>query len=136
MAEFLFKKFVADKGQKNTFHIESAATSNEEEGNPVYPPARRILNAEGIDCSGKFARKITKDDYARFDYIIGMEAMNVRHIKQICGGDNEHKVYKLLDFTDRPRDIADPWYTHDFETTYREINEGLNAFYKFLKEQK
>ena len=131
MAEFLFKNMTHGE-----YEITSAATSDEETGNPVHYGTRRVLDRLGIDHSGFAAHTLTRDECDRADYIIGMEAMNVRHIMRICGRDNEHKVYKLLDFTDRPRDIADPWYTHDFETTYREISEGLDAFYKFLKEQK
>ena len=137
MAEFLFKDFVKKKGKESEFYIESAATSSEELGNLVYPPARRILNALGINCADKRARKIVLSDYDKFDYIIGMDNMNVRDMKIIFGGDKENKIFKLFDFGESgvSRDVADPWYTGDFDKTYRDINEGLNGFYKYLEDK-
>lgn len=137
MAEFLFKDFVKKKGRESEFYIESAATSSEELGNLVYPPARKILNALGINCADKRARKIVLSDYGKFDYIIGMDNMNVRDMKIIFGGDKENKIFKLFDFGESgvSRDVADPWYTGDFDKTYRDINEGIELFYEYLEEK-
>jgi protein-tyrosine phosphatase len=122
------------KGESNKFYIESAATSSEELGNPVYPPARRILERCGINCTGKTARRLTLSDYDKFDYIIGMDDMNVRDMKRLFGKDEKSKISKLLDFTDNPKDVADPWWTRDFEATYNDVINGINGFYKKLKE--
>lgn len=136
MAEFMLKKMVADRGIEDDFYIESAATSTEEiwngVGNPVYPPARDELRRHGIDCSGKRARQVTPEDYDRFDYIICMENTNIRNTLRILRSDPEGKVKRLLDYGDRPRDIADPWYTGIFDRTYNDIDEGLNAFLEYL----
>ena len=112
--------------------IESAATSNEEIGSPVHYGTRKKLAEVGISVEGKYARQIKKEDYEKFDYIIGMESRIVIDIYRIIGEDKEHKVYRLLDFSDNPRDIADPWYTHNFDVTYDDIMEGLNGFLKFI----
>lgn len=135
MAEFVFKDLVAKCGLSDQFHIESAATSTEELGNPVYPPARRKLNSLGIDCSGKRARQMNKSDYDKFDYLIGMDTYNMRNINRICGGDPDGKVYKMLAIAGESRDVADPWYTGDFEATYRDVLKGSEAFLDMLKEQ-
>lgn len=136
MAEFMLKKMVADRGIEDDFYIESAATSTEEiwngVGNPVYPPARDELRRHGIDCSGKRARQVTPEDYDRFDYILCMENTNIRNTLRILRSDPEGKVKRLLDYGDRPRDIADPWYTGIFDRTYNDIDEGLNAFLEYL----
>lgn len=132
MAEFLFKDMVKKKGIEDKFFIASAATSTEEIGNGVHYGTRRRLAAEGISADGKRAVRLTKDDYAKYDYILGMEQVNVRNILRITGGDPQGKVSRLLDFSDNPRDIADPWYTGDFDTTYDDITEGLEAFYDHL----
>jgi len=130
MAEFLFKNMAGDR-----FKITSAATSDEEEGNPVHYGTRRILDRFSIDYCAFRAHQLTKKECDAADYIIGMEASNVSAIKRICGRENEKKVFRLLDFSARPRDIADPWYTHDFETTYIEISEGLDGFMRFLRDK-
>ena len=134
MAEFMFKKFVKDKGLTDKFLIESAATSSEELGNPVYPPVRAILNALNIDCSNKRARRIVAGDGDKFDYLIGMDGANVRNMKNCFGGENSGKIYKLFDFAERSKgqDVADPWYTGDFEKTKRDVEEGIDGFYKYL----
>lgn len=134
MAEFLFKELLKSKGVSDKFYVESAATSSGELGNPVYPPARRILNSLNIDCSKKRAKKITLSDYEKFDYIIGMDGMNVKAMHAFFGGDKDGKIYKLFDFdlSGTPKDVADPWYTGDFETTKRDIIRGLNCFYEHL----
>lgn len=136
MAEFLFKDIVNKKGLRDEFIIESAGTSNEEEGNPVHYGAKEKLAEYGISTDGKHARQLKKEDYNKFDYIIAMEQINVRDIYKILGDDKENKVYRLLDFTNNPRDIADPWYTHNFDITYYDIIEGLNSFIKFLEKRK
>jgi Protein-tyrosine-phosphatase len=129
MAEFMFKDEIRKLGKEELFEVESAATSSEEiwngVGNPVYPPAKKILASHGISCEGKHARKLTKDDYLRFDYIIGMDDMNRRNMLRILDGDPEGKVSLLMDYTDNPRSVADPWYTGDFHKTYDDISEGI-----------
>ena len=117
MAEFVMKDLVRKAGRENDFYIESAATSTEEIGNEVYPPAKRKLAEHGIGCKGKTARQMTRRDYDRFDLLIGMDSANIRNMYRICGGDPEQKIHQLLDFTDRIGDVADPWYTGDFEAT-------------------
>lgn len=135
MAEFLFKQYVAEQGTASRFDIASAATSQEEIGNPVYPPARRLLLAHGIDPKGKSARQVTKRDLEYYDFILVMDQNNVRNMYRLFGDECEDKVHKLLDFSSRMGcDIADPWYTGDFEVTYRDIMEGLAAFYQTLRE--
>ena len=124
------KELVRKAGQEEAFVIESAATSTEEIGNSVYPPARRKLAEHGISCQGKTARQMTRSDYDRFDLLIGMDTWNIRNMRNICGGDPEGKIVMLMDYTNRPGDVADPWYTGDFETTYRDILEGCKALLK------
>ncbi|MBE6992057.1 MAG: low molecular weight phosphotyrosine protein phosphatase [Ruminococcaceae bacterium] len=124
MAEFVFKDMVAKAGLSAEFEIASAATSTEEIGNPVYPPVRRKLAEHGISCDGKTARQITKKDYACYDLLIGMDNANIRNMNRIFGGDPDGKIRLLLDYTDRPGDVADPWYTGDFDATWRDVNEG------------
>ena len=132
MAEFMFKDLVAKRRIADKFHIESAAVSSEEIGNPVYPPAKRRLAQAGISCEGKRARKVTKKDYETFDYLIAMEEYNLSRLNRIIDKDSENKVHLLLDFTDRKGDIADPWYTGNFDITYNDIQEGLEGFLKYL----
>ena len=124
MAEFVMKDLVAKAGLADAYYIESAATSTEEIGNEVYPPARRKLAEHGISCKGKTARQMTRRDYDRFDLIIGMDSWNLRNMNRICGGDPEGKIHLLLDFTDRPGDVADPWYTGNFEATWQDVLFG------------
>lgn len=127
MAEFVMKDLVKKAGRENDFVIESAATSTEEIGNSVYPPARRKLAEHGIGCQGKTARQMTRSDYNRYDLLIGMDSYNIRNIRNIAGGDPEGKIRMLMDYTDRPGDVADPWYTGDFEATWRDVLEGCQA---------
>ena len=127
MAEFVMKDLVAKAGLADKFYIESAAASTEEIGNEVYPPARRKLAEHGIGCKGKTARQMTRRDYERFDLLVGMDSWNLRNMKLICGGDGEEKIHRLLDFTGRPGDVADPWYTGDFEATWRDVLEGCQC---------
>lgn len=119
MAEFIMKKLVSDAGRSAEFEIASAATSTEEIGNGVYPPARRKLAEHGISCEGKTARQVTRQDYDHYDAIIGMDSRNIRNMERIFGGDPEGKVSMLLN-----RDVADPWYTGDFEATWRDCVRG------------
>ena len=125
MAEFVMKDMVHRRGLDDRFEIASAATSREEIGNPVYPPARRKLAEHGISCGGHHARQMTREDYDRYDYIIGMDMANLRNICRIAGGDLEHKVSLLLDHTARAgQEVADPWYTGDFDETWDDVTEG------------
>lgn len=134
MAEFVFKDMVQKKGTKDQFVIESAATSYEEEGNPVHYGTRQKLQHYGISTAGKYARRMEKSDYQKYDYIIGMEKSNLKGILRICGADPDGKVKRLLDYSKSPRDIADPWYTGNFDLTYDDIMEGCEAFYLYLEE--
>ena len=127
MAEFVMKDLVEKAGLDNEFHIESAATSAEEIGNGVYPPARRKLAQHGIACKGKVARQMTRGDYSRFDLLVGMDDYNLRNMLRIVGNDTDNKIRKLMDFTQHPRNVADPWYTGDFDATWRDVNEGCRA---------
>ena len=145
MAEFVMKKMVAElqdgAGLKCAdFEIASAATSTEEIGNPVYPPARRMLERHGIDCRGKTARQMTLRDYEYYDYIVLMDRNNLRNLRWIlppaiyereCAGGG--KVSLLMDWTGNPRDVADPWYTGDFEATWNDVNEGCRAMLTSLR---
>ena len=140
IAEFVMKDMVSKRGIADKFYIASAATSTEEIwngiGNPVYPPARKELAKHGISCEGKRAVQITKADYGKYDYILGMEQRNIRNILRIVGKDSGGKVKLLLDYSDDPRDIADPWYTGDFESTYRDVVEGCEGFLRYLEKNK
>ncbi len=132
MAEFIMKELVKQNNLENEFYIESAATSREEIGNPVYPPAKRILTARGINCNQKRARQITPADYDKFDYIVLMDKNNMRNIKYIIPEDAEGKISMLMDYTDTPRDVADPWYTGDFQKTERDVCEGCEKLLKHI----
>ena len=128
MAEFILKDMVKKRGLEKEFYISSAATSTEEIGNPVYPPAMRKLAEHGISCKGKYARQLTKADYNEYDYLIGMDSRNISNMEYICGPDKEHKISRLLAFARRDANIADPWYTGNFDITYDDIVEGCEAF--------
>ncbi len=125
------KDLVENHGLAGEFYIESAATSTEEIGNGIYPPIKKILESRGIDCNSKHARQITTSDYEKFDFIVCMDKNNLRNIKYIFD-DSENKVSLLLDFTNHPHDVADPWYTRDFGTTEREIECGCKALFKHI----
>ncbi|MBQ0072985.1 MAG: low molecular weight phosphotyrosine protein phosphatase [Prevotella sp.] len=127
MAEFVMKKLVAETGLEDQFEIASAATSTEELGNSVYPPAKRKLAEHGISCEGKRARQLTRKDYDYYDLLIGMDSYNIRNMERMCGGDPENKIHMLLDYTNRPGDVADPWYTGNFDATWRDCMEGCKA---------
>ena len=135
MSEFILKDMTARRGISDLFQIASAATSREEIGNPVYHPARRKLLQHGIDPSGKTARQITRRDYEEYDYILAAESYNIRNIERITGGDPDHKIHRLLDFSARPRDIDDQWYTGDFDTAWNDIVEGCEAFLDWLEKE-
>ena len=133
MAEFVMKDLVKKEGLEREFHIESAATSTEEIGNPVYPPARRKLAEHGIDCAGKTARQLRKSDYEKYDLLIGMDRANIRNMRRICGDDFADKMHLLMDFTNRPGEVADPWYTGNFDAAWRDAEEGCRGLlYKLL----
>ena len=136
MAEYIFKDMVKKEKLENEFYIDSAATSTEEIGNPVHYGTRNKLKQMHIECGNHVARKMTKQDYEKFDFIIGMEEQNIINIKRIIGKDTENKIFKLLDFSNNPRDIADPWYTGNFDKSYEDIIEGLNGFMKYLRNNK
>ena len=135
MAEFVMKDLVKKAGLEAEFHIESAATSTEEIGNPVYPPARRKLAEHGVDCAGKTARQLKNEDYDQYDLLIGMDRANLRNMHRICGGDFDGKTHLLMEFTDRLGDVADPWYTEDFESTWRDVLEGCIGLLEWLIQQ-
>ena len=135
MAEFVFKDMVAKAGFADRFFIASAATSTEEIGNPVHHGTRSKLAQYGISTAGKFAVQLTKKDYAKYDYLLGMDSWNMRNMRRMLGNDPDGKLHLLLDFSDEPRDIADPWYTGNFDVTYNDIVEGCEAFLEYLKRE-
>ena len=135
MAEFILKDLVKKQGLEDMFYIASAATSTEEIGNPVYPPARRKLMEHGISCEGKRARQMTRADYGKFDYLLAAEERNLINMKRITGGDPDGKMYRILDFSDRPGNIADPWYSGDFRKAYDDIFQGCSSLMKELIEK-
>ena len=135
MAEFVMKRLVDEAGLGDQFEIASAATSTEEIGNPVYPSARRELAEHGIGSKGKTARQMTRQDYAYYDYVIAMDRNNLRNLKRMFGEDTEQKISLLMDYTHRPGDVADPWYTGDFETTWQDVSEGCQGLLTYLMER-
>jgi len=132
MAEFTLKSKTKELGIEERFEIASAATSTEELGEPVYFGTRKILAEHGVSCEGKTARQLTKRDYAYYDLLLGMEEINLRYMRQICGGDPLKKIKRLLDFSDKPGDIDDPWYHGDFQRTWKEVNAGCDGLLKAL----
>ncbi len=134
MAEFVMKDLVRQAGLAQQCRIASAATSAEELGNPVYPPARRKLAEHGIDCAGKTARRLTAGDYETYDLLIGMDRANLRNMRRLCGGDEEGKLHLLLEYAGRQDDVADPWYTRDFEATWRDVLDGCRGLLRQLLE--
>lgn len=136
MAEFIFKDMISKKGLSNQFIVKSVATSYEEIGNDIYYGAKDKLIQKHIPFSKRKATRITIEDYRNYDFIIGMEEANIRNIKRIVGEDTANKISKLLDYSDNPRDIADPWYTGNFEIAYNDIVEGCKGFIKYLEEKK
>ncbi|WP_206458390.1 low molecular weight protein-tyrosine-phosphatase [Anaerovorax sp. IOR16] len=127
MAEFILKDMIEKKGLINQFYIASSATSTEEIGNPVHHGTKNKLNKIGISVEGKKAIQLTKEDFDNYDYILGMDSQNIRNMYRIIGLSESEKIHRLLDFSKNPRDIADPWYTGNFDVTYDDICEGCNA---------
>ena len=132
MAEYVMKYLAAQAGAEKEFFIDSAATSTEEIGNGVHYGTRRKLAEVGIPCGDHRARQMTREDYEKFDLLIGMDEANLRNMRRMLGGDPEGKIHALLDYTDRPGPIADPWYTGDFDATYRDVLEGCRGLLKKL----
>lgn len=138
MAEFIFKKLVRERGIESDFVIASSATSTEEIwgdiGNPVYPPAKAELFKHGIKCEGKRAVQLKASDYDKYDLFIGMDSNNIRNMHRILGGDPSSKICKLMDYTPRGGDVADPWYSDRFDIAYRDIYDGCEALLKSITE--
>ena len=132
MAEFVMKDLVRKAGLEDQFTIASAATSTEELGNGVYPPARRELSVHGIACAGHAARQLQKADYRRWDLLVGMDRANLRNMNRICGGDPDGKIHLLLEYAGRADEVADPWYTGDFRQTWDDVLEGCSALLRHL----
>lgn len=135
MAEFVMKELVKQEGLEGEFEVASAAVSTEEIGNPVYPPARRKLEEHGILCDGKRARQLREADYWKYDLLIGMDEANLRNMRRICGGDPKEKMHSLLSYTDHPGNVVDPWYTGDFEATWRDVQAGCQGLLKQVRPQ-
>lgn len=131
MAEFVMRDMIKKRGLDGKIVTASAATSTEEIGNPVHSGTRRKLREHGISTDGKYAIQLTKSDYDKYDYLIGMDSANIRNMKRITGGDE--KIVRLLDLTDEPRDVADPWYTGDFDTTYNDVVKGCKVLLEKLE---
>lgn len=140
MAEFIFKNMLAEQGLEWKYEVSSSATSTEEIwggiGNPVYPPARAELKRHGIDCGGKRAVQLKKSDYDKYDLLICMDSRNIINAKRIIGDDPQNKLRKLMDYTSRGGDVADPWYTDRFDVTYRDVTEGCAALLEELENAK
>lgn len=138
MAEFILKDMVKRKGLESEFFISSSATSTEEiwngVGNPVYPPARAVLEAHSINPDGKRAVQLTSSDYDKYDLFIGMDSANIRNMKRILRGDSDNKIRKLMEYAGSNADVSDPWYTRDFERCYNDIFKGCEALLKALTE--
>lgn len=132
MAEFIFKDMVKKRALDGKFMIASSATSTEEicngTGNPVYPPAKKELEKHGLSCNGKRAVQLKKSDYEKYDYFIGMDSANIRNMKRIFGGDPKNKISRLMDYTNRRTDVADPWYSGRFDTAFHDIYDGCQGF--------
>ena len=139
MAEFIFRKMTRESKTDLHFLVESSATSTEEiwgnVGNPVYPPAKAELLKHGISCDGKRAVQLKKSDYEKYDLFVAMDSMNVRNIMKIFGKDPQNKVCKLMSFTDRDGDVADPWYTRRFDVTYKDIYDGCVGLLDYLEKE-
>lgn len=139
MAEFIFKHLIVQNGTEKDFFVSSSATSTEEIwngiGNPVYPPARDELDKHGISCEGKRAVQLQKSDYEKYDLFIGMDSANIRNMHRILGGDPDNKIHKLMDYTGRGGDVADPWYSDRFDITYRDVYEGCAALLEAIENE-
>ena len=132
MAESVLSHMISQRGLSNDFHIASAATSREEIGNPPHHGTVRKLREVGVPVVPHRAVQMTKKDYEAYDYLIGMDDWNIRNMQRITGGDPQNKIYKLLEFANSTRNIADPWYTGNFDVTYDDIMEGCEALLKKL----
>lgn len=136
MAEFIFKDIVKKAGKEDIFFIASSATSNETvwlgQGSRVYPPAKAELSSHGISCDGKLSVQLTATDYEKYDLFVGMDSANIRNMHRIFGNDPERKIHKLMDYTEKGGDVADPWYTDRFDIAYRDILEGCTCLYKAI----
>ena len=136
MAEFIFKKMIAERHMEDLFFVSSSATSTEEiwggRGNPVYPPAKEELSRHGISCDGKRAVQLKSSDYEHYDLFVGMDSANIRNMNRILLGDSEKKIRKLMEYTSRGGDVADPWYSDRFDIAYRDIYEGCEALLEDL----
>ena len=135
MALYYFRHLVKEQRLEDVIEADSAATSTEEIGNPVHHGTKAKLDAAGISCRGHKAKQMRSSDYGRFDYLVGMDSWNIRNMQRIAGGDPEHKIYKLMEFAGSSKDVADPWYTGDFEETWRDVTEGCKAFLDRIKNQ-
>ncbi len=132
MAEFVMKQMVREAGLEDRFEIASAATSTEELGNDIYPPVKRLLHEKGIPCQGHSAHQITKAEFDYYDHVIVMDNYNLRNLERVTGPDRHKKVSRLRDFTDSPGEIADPWYTGEFNLTYRQVTDSCRALLDLL----
>ena len=139
MAEFIFKDIVKKAGKEDIFFIASSATSNETvwrgQGSRVYPPAKTELSSHGISCDGKLSVQLTAADYEKYDLFVGMDSANIRNMHRMLGDGAKEKIYKLMDFTSRPGDVSDPWYSDRFDIAYRDIFEGCSALLDYLSEE-
>lgn len=133
MAEFLFKKMITERGVAHKYTVASSATSTEEIGNPVYPPARRELARHGISCDGKYAVQLMRSDYEKYDLFVAMDSRNTVNMTRIFGGDPDGKIRKLMNYTSRGGDVADPWYTGEFDVAYRDVYDGCNELLNILE---
>ena len=136
MAEFVMKDLVRKEGTADLFEIASGATSSEQVGNPVYPNVKKLLTEHGIDCSAKRAYKMQKSDYEKYDMLVCMDESNLKNMKRICGEDTEGKMHLLMEFAGSSAGVADPWYTRDFETAWRDVNKGCRALYDYIMRNK
>ena len=135
MAEYFMKELVRREGLESSFEIDSAATSSEEVGNDVYPPARKKLAEHGVPCPRRAARRLKRADFDEYDLIIGMDSENFYNMRRICGDGDSSRIHLLMDFTDRPGDVADPWYTRDFEATWRDVSDGCRGLLKKIRSE-
>lgn len=135
MAEFVFKDMVKKQGLEKELVIASAATSTEEIGNGVHYGTKQKLALYNISCAGKKAVQMKKSDYDKYDYLLGMDNANIRNMIRIANNEDEHKIKRLLDYSNEPRDIADPWYTGNFDETYEDVVEGCTALLIYIKEK-
>ena len=137
MAEFIMKKLISDAGLSDKVYISSSATSDEEIwggiGNPIYPPARAELQKHGIPCNEKRAIQLRRDDYGKYDLFIGMDSANIRNMHRIFGGDTSGKIRRLMDYTERSGDVADPWYSRRFDIAYQDILDGCKGLVEAIK---